>query len=439
MIPEAENTPKKCNVSMNNLLLKVLSIRSFLFLFFAEIFSQVAINMMNFILIIVVFELTSSNTAVSGVVLAFTIPAILFGVFAGVYVDRRDKKTVLVMTNVIRALLLLTLAWFHSSILLLYVATLLITIVTQFFIPAETPMIPLLVKKKLLLSANALFGMGIYGSVLAAYALSGPFLIFFRETYIFVVLAALFLVAASFSWLIKVPLGKKKPTTGIPEQFNMALKDEIKIVFDIMVKTKDIYQSLFLLAFSQVIILIIAVVGPGYASQILDIEVNKFPLFFVTPAALGMFLGSIILGNFFHARAKKTLTTIGIFLSGVGILLLPYGSKVASRDFVHSINAYLPHFLTIDILHIMIFLAFILGIANALVFVPSNAILQEKTTDEIRGRVYGALNALVGIMSLFPIIIVGGFADLLGVGHVLTGIGISIIVLGIFKVFISVR
>jgi hypothetical protein len=55
-----------------------------------------------------------------------------------------------------------------------------VSLVTQFFIPAETPIIPLLVRKELLLSANALFGMGIYASIFLAYALSGPLLFIFE-------------------------------------------------------------------------------------------------------------------------------------------------------------------------------------------------------------------------------------------------------------------
>ncbi len=416
---------------MNNRLLRVLLIRPFLHLWMAEIFSQVAINMMNFILIVVAFELTGSNTAVSGVVLSFTVPAILFGMYAGAYVDRRNKKAVLIWTNLIRAVLLLILAVSHSNIFFLYLLAVFITIVTQFFIPAETPIIPLLVHNKLLLSANALFGVGIYGSMVAAYALSGPVYLLFKE-YVFLFLSLLFFIAAVFSWLIQIPKGKKQKEDRVLEQ-PLSFADDVKVLLLLLAKTKSLYHAMFLLTMSQVIILILATIGPGFSRQILDIKVDEFPLVFVTPAALGMFLGAIVLGNL-QNRAGEKMATLGVFLSGIGILLLPYGSEVASREFITTINAYLPPFLIIDIMHIMIFLAFLLGIANALVFVPSNMILQQKTSEENRGKVYGLLNALIGLASLLPIIIVGGFADLLGVGRVLTGIGIVIVFIGIFRV-----
>jgi hypothetical protein len=63
--------------------------------------------------------------------------------------------------------------------------------------------------------------------------------------------------------------------------------------------------------------------------------------------------------------------------------------------------------------------------------------LQEKTTDEIRGKVYGFLNTFIGILSLIPIILVGGLSDLIGVSAVITGIGISLLILGFFNMYIS--
>ncbi len=423
---------------MNNQLLRVLRIRSFFFLWMAEIFSQIAINMMNFILIVVVFELTGSNTAVSGVVLSFTIPAILFGLYAGVYVDRRDKKKILIASNIIRALLLVALGFFHGNIFLLYFLAVLITIVTQFFIPAESPIIPRLVSSKLLLSANALFGVGVYGSLLVAYALSGPLYLFFQQ-YIFFFLAFLFLVAAIFCWLIAVPTQKKKIDLLPDNKTGVSLKKEVKELFALLLRTKAVYQAMFLLVMSQVIILILATIGPGYARSVLGINVAEFPVVFVTPAALGMFLTSVIVGNFSRKTWRGIMTTVGVFLSGFGILLLPYGSKVASRGFVTILNSFLPSFLSVSTLHITIFIAFVFGIANALVFVPSNTLLQEKVADEFRGKVYGLLNALVGVSSLLPIILVGGFADLLGVSHVLTGIGVIVIIIGLFRISFTKR
>jgi hypothetical protein len=286
-------------------------------------------------------------------------------------------------------------------------------------------MIPLTVKRENLLSANALFGMGIFGSILIAYALSGPLIILVGTINTLTILAFMFFIGAVFISVVKIKPETNKNPVIISRKFDL-IRD-IKYALILVSKTKEISHSIFLIAACQIIILILATIAPGYAYQVLGIKVEEFPLVFVAPAALGMIFGAIILVNFFHSHAKKNVINVGIFISGLAMLLLPYGSKVASKDFVYILNAYLPHIFDITILHIMSFLAFILGFANSLIFVPANTIIQEKTTDEFRGKIYGMLNTIIGVFSLFPIVIVGGLSDLIGVANVVTGIGISII------------
>jgi len=419
---------------MNAHILRVFSERSFLFLWIGEVFTQISTNLFNFFLLLVVYKLTHSNTAVSGIVLTFTIPAIFFGSIAGVYVDRWNKKYVLIITNSIRALLLVLLAFMLNNVVMIYVISLLFSILVQFFIPAESPMIPLVVRKQFLLHANALFGLAIFGSILVAYVLSGPILILFQPFYSVLLFAAMLFMGAIFIIFVKPDYAKPVKLAKKAKQLN--LFNDIKQTLSFMRHTKMISHSLFLLSLSQILILILATIAPGYSSQVLGIPVEQFPIIFVTPAALGMVIGSVVLVNVFHNHPQQRIITTGIFLSGIAMLLLPFGSKVASRDIVHNINLYLPHTFTITILHIMVVLAFILGVANSLVFVPANTRLQEHTSDEMRGKIYGFLNTFIGLLSLVPIIIVGGLSDLIGVGTVIIGIGVSLLLLGFINIYI---
>lgn len=99
-------------------------------------------NLLNFILLIVVFNLSNSNIAVAGVVLSFTVPSILFGILAGVYVDKWNKKNVLVYTNALRAVAVFPLIFVSHQLFFVYGLSFLVSLITQFFIPAETPIIP---------------------------------------------------------------------------------------------------------------------------------------------------------------------------------------------------------------------------------------------------------------------------------------------------------
>lgn len=415
---------------MNNPLIQVLRVKSFSFLLLSEIFSQVSMNLFNFILLIIAFTLVHSNIAVAGVVLSFTLPSLLFGIIAGVFVDKWNKKNVLFWSNFLRGVLILPLIFLNHNIWVVYILSFLVSVATQFFIPAEAPIIPHLVPKRLLLSANALFSLVIFGSVLIAYAASGPIILFFGETSVFWLLTALFLVSAFFAFLIRM---KSKEHLEHETDF----KEDVSATISIISKTKKIYHALFLITLLQTLILVIAAIGPGYAESILKIKVESFPILFVTPAVIGMGLGALVIGNFLHTRPKSFLTKIGLFVLGITIMIFPYGEKVASRDIVKLVNSYLPQAITIDILHIMMFFAIILGFAFAFVFIPSNTILQEETSDELRGKIYGSLNTLVGAISLFPVLAAGSLSDIFGVAKVLTSIGIIVIGIGIVKVIVD--
>ncbi|HUQ85467.1 MAG TPA: MFS transporter [Candidatus Limnocylindrales bacterium] len=416
---------------MKNNTFGALKEKPFFYFWIGEIFTQIPTHLFNFFLILLVFKITNSNTAVSGAVLTFTLPAIFFGSIAGVYVDRWDKKRVLIISNILRAVLLICMIFFLNNLVMIYLISLFITVLVQFVIPAESPMIPLTVKEDNLLSANALFGMAIFGSILIAYVLSGPVLLILKPAKTLILLSILLLLGAFAISLIKMrtPIKSKNITTK--PNF---LKD-VRSTFSLMSKTKEISSSLFLLAFSQILTLTIATIAPGYSQEILKIPIEDFALLFAAPAALGTVIGGVILVHYFHSYKKNKLIATGIFMSGIALLLLPYGSKVASRAFAQTLNLSLPPILEINILHIMVVLAFVIGVANSFVFVPANTILQEKTTDEIRGKIYGFLNSIIGLLSLFPIVLAGSLSDLIGVGAVITGIGVGLILLGFTWIF----
>jgi MFS family permease len=420
---------------MKNHFLRALSEKSFFNLWVGEVFTQVATNLFYFFLILIVYKQTQSNTAVSLAVISFTVPAILFGSIAGVFVDRWNKKYVLIIINLLRALLLIFLAFYLNNIYVIYFVSFVVAILTQFFIPAESPMIPLVVRAKNLLSANALFGIGIFGSILIAYVLSGPLILWIGPVRTLLVLALLLFIGAVFIYFVKVTYGKQKQPRELPNQSNI-VKD-IKHTLLLISRTREVSHSLFLIALSQVLILILATIAPGYANQVLGINVEEFPLLFVAPAAVGMMIGAIILVNVFHSHPKEKVITVGVLLSGLAMLCLPFGSKVISRDFVQTLNVYLPHIFDITILHIMAVLAFVLGVANSLVFVPANTLIQEKATDEFRGKIYGFLNAIIGAVSLLPILIVGGLSDIIGVAWVIGGIGICLLIFGLIRIFVK--
>lgn len=418
---------------MNKILL-AFKVRSFLLLWLGELFTQISVNLLNFLLIFQVFSLTDSNTAVSWLVVAITIPSILFGLLAGVYVDRWEKKRVLFVANIVRAIALIFLAFFDTNVATIYAVAFLVSLMTQFFIPAESPMIPEVVEPKLLYSANALFSIGLYGSMLFAYVLSGPMLIYFDPSHILIIIAIMQLIGALFISFISLPPGEK---TEMRDAQKRDVMREIQGVLSFIIRHRGVVHSLFFLAMTQILLLIIASIAPGYTSEVLNIDINHFPIVFITPAALGVVVGAALLSSIFSEANREKVVNTGLFLSGVAILLMPYGSRIASRDIIVTLNTYLPQFLHISVYDLLTLFAFTLGLANAFIFVPSNTILQEATSEELRGKIYGVLNTLIGVLSVIPLLVVGGLADLVGVGRVLIGIGIGILLVGVGRLFVK--
>ena len=129
---------------------------AFLRLWLSQASTQIGGNMVLFGLTVIVSE-TQPNTAVSLLILSFLVPAVLFSAVAGVYVDRIDRRIVLISTNVLRAIATVGLVLVGDHFGLILALNIFISTVTVFFAPAEAAMIPQVVPRHQLLSANGVF------------------------------------------------------------------------------------------------------------------------------------------------------------------------------------------------------------------------------------------------------------------------------------------
>jgi len=86
------------------------------------------------------------------------IPVFVIGPVAGVYVDRWDRKRVMIISDVIRGLLVLAIPIFVKLNMMgaIYILVFLIFSATRFFLPSKMAFIPSIVSKEKLLVANSL-------------------------------------------------------------------------------------------------------------------------------------------------------------------------------------------------------------------------------------------------------------------------------------------
>lgn len=142
---------------------RVLKNRSFLLLWLAQLLSQVVFNAANYGIIALVTSVTHSTTLVGLAIVSFTLPAVPFSLLAGVYVDYLDKRLVLWVSNILRAvamgLMVFVLLVDPYTVVWLFFLAFAISLISQFFTPAEASAIPLLVDKEDLVSALSLFNI----------------------------------------------------------------------------------------------------------------------------------------------------------------------------------------------------------------------------------------------------------------------------------------
>jgi MFS transporter, DHA3 family, macrolide efflux protein len=141
-------------------MLALLRNRNFLLLFLGQLCSQFGDRLTQLVLVaLVATHAAGSSLSLAKVLVATSLPALLINPFAGAYVDRWDRKRIMMVCDLIRVGVIFSLPWLAASQsqMPLYGGVFLLFAVSAFFIPARLAMIPDLVSKEDLAKANALF------------------------------------------------------------------------------------------------------------------------------------------------------------------------------------------------------------------------------------------------------------------------------------------
>ena len=306
-------------------IIKVLSYPPYFYFSLSVIFSQIAFNMMNLILIFLIFYLTSSNFSVAILLLIFLIPQMIFSFVGGVVADRVNKRNILVFGNILRAGALIILFFNVHSVLVVYLVALVVSITTQFYTPAEPPLIPSIVKKEHLIAANSIFSLNLFGSILIAYVLAGPAAALLGRTHVFILISVLFICASVSAFFIPKSREESMRLGGFLDDVRKSIRGELVDSYSLLKVSRRLRGAFFLLAFSQTVIMVLATVIPGYAKNTLHIPTEDVSLLLFTPAAVGMMVTSILVG-FQSSRVlnRDRLMNVGLFMSGLVLILFPF-------------------------------------------------------------------------------------------------------------------
>jgi MFS family permease len=390
----------------------LLKNRPFLLLWMGQIFSQVADKVL---LVMSIALLTTYNIPVkyatssgSYLMVSSTVPAILFGVAAGIFVDRYPKKKIMVVSNIIRGCLILLLPILPKEFLILLVINFAISVVMQAFTPAELSAIPLVVKPTNLLTANALFTTTTMSSLIIGFGIGAPILAAVttlskdgsREIFT----ALLYFIAAGLVQLVRME------ETIDPHQRSQRINPwhELKTGFDYLRSNKILLSAMLQLA-----VLFSTIAALLALSIKLTAEVGLKPEEFgylVAPLGIGLVLGAGVLGHLGNRLQQKSLPLIGFISMGITLALFTF----------------------VNNLWLSIFCAGILGLGASLIGVPMQTLIQEKTPESMRGKVFGFQNNAVNIAVALPIIMAGPLADRFGLPPVLWGMSAIVTIAGIW-------
>ncbi|MDQ6693031.1 MAG: MFS transporter [Chloroflexota bacterium] len=435
-------------------LLDVIKNRNFTKLWMAQILSQTAQQIVNFALVLQVNSITHSSTAVSGVIIAFTVPAILFAAIAGVFVERNSKKTMLVLTNVLRGVMVLAYVftdskWGVGAVLpIFYIVTLLFSSVSQFFNPAEASMIPLLVKREELVAANSLFNLTLPATQLGGFVILGPLLlktVFHNTNFngLYVVIFVLCIAAAGLTYLLpqddrdstlagQREKGEKVKVAAVAAGAGQIARSGYRVALDELAEgwhfiRRDhvIMSAILYWSVAIAVFMMLGTIGPGFLENVLQIDPNQL-IYILMPGGVGLVIGVLIVGRVSTPRNRDT--TINWSLLAAAITLIVFALIYPVLHYLYNTFAHRDPSEMV-ILSFLGLLTLILGISNSFISVPAQTALQERSPEDIRARVFSAFYTVSNAILLVPVFFAGALADWIGYVPTVTAIGLIVLLI----------
>jgi len=418
--------------------------RPFLLLWLAQAATQIGGNMVIFGLTVIIAKSTGSTTAVSALILTFLLPAVVFSALAGVFVDRLDRRLVLIFTNVLRGIAFLAMFFVGTNLALIYLLNIAVSTITVFFAPAEAAMIPILIPRKQLLSANGIFTLTLNAAFALGFTLIGPLIVKIAGSeFLIIIVAGLYFVAAAFCSTLPSapPSGRSLAPIGARGRVREA-EDAVGTVLiqlreglSYIRHHPEIRWSLTYLGIAASLVGVLGVLGPSFAKNSLGLKSEDFVVV-VLPLGVGIVMGILLLNAYGRLLPRRRVIEGGLIALGAFLAAMALSGRISAFLGRSASGTGVDLSLLTSSLSVVVAVAFFAGLAYAAVAIPAQTQLQEDLPQDVRGRVFGVLNMLVSVASFLPILVVGPIADLLGTTVVLVIVAILIGASGIASIYL---
>src|SRR5512139_4068751 len=177
--------------------------RSFAWMWGGQLVSTIGSALTSLAASIYVYRVTGSAASVGLMLMATAAPSLVVGLIAGVFVDRFDRRRIMVAADLIRAVLVFSIPFLVPlNIAWLYIIVALSAAVGQFYDPAHESVLPEVATEEELASANSLMAISSFGATALGFAASGLIASAARLEWAFYLDALSFLLSALCVYLI---------------------------------------------------------------------------------------------------------------------------------------------------------------------------------------------------------------------------------------------
>jgi MFS family permease len=397
--------------------------RNFFRLWSAQLISQFGDRITQMALIGLSYELSGKQPSAMNLakLLSFTIiPVFIIGPIAGVFVDRWDRKKVLFVCDIARALLVLTIPcifFYWKTMIPIYMVVFLMFCFSRFYVPAKMSIIPEIVSEENLLIANSMMTTtGMIAFALGC-ALGGFLVEWFGARGGFVIDAATFLISGALIFSMTKQLYMELDRRKIVEQgkeifqiersFWRELKEGILYLFR-KKEIRFVIGTLFIVLSAAGAVYVVIIV---FVQQVFHSVTRHLGVLAVTLGA-GLFLGTLLYARF--GKGVPWHKTIFFCLIGGGIMMMAFVVGISSWP-----NVWLAFFLTL-----------MLGIVIGPIFIASNTIIHEVADEQMQGKVFSSLEIVIHFAFMVSMLISSWLSEIISpaiilsvVAIVFTGVG----------------
>lgn len=358
---------------------------------------------------IVVNRLTGSATMVGLSVIATALPALLLGPIAGVFVDRWDRRKVMIFADLIRAVLVLFLLTIHDvqQVWVFYVIGFLVSCTSQFFFPARAAVLPLIVTDpEDWLPANGLMQIIQTVGLLIGPALAGFAIGLWGERAAFIANSVGYLCSAAALLTMRVP----RTTPGLPGtgMHPRAIWADMREGIIALLSSRSMVGVMVCLSVAQLGIGSINVIWVPFLQRTFGIGATGLGIVDSSQGA-GMVVGGLLLGVIASRVPKSTLSALGILLIGGLFGLMGYSPTFG----------------------LIVLESFFIGLLLVPVQSALTTIMQIAVPDRQRGRINSSLNAVTTSAGLLSMAFAAAFGEKIGLRNVYVVIGVFLALAGV--------